>query len=157
MGPNFWPVLYVHINQTLSKLVIVPLQVLGDGGAQESEWLHCWAERWEFPLPAHVDVRSTAQSHSRPLRSPLTYNFIPLRWNRSALAHILNSSACLTPAVFNRSLGTHCLRGGRGAGLLRNCCGKIRFTSILSRGLRCGWTAHLIHTYSAGSVAALIC
>ncbi len=30
------------------------------------------AERWEFPLPAHVGVRSprsTAQSHSRPLRS----------------------------------------------------------------------------------------
>ncbi len=30
------------------------------------------AERWEFPLPAHVGVRSprsTAQSHTRPLRS----------------------------------------------------------------------------------------
>ncbi len=27
------------------------------------------AERWEFPLPAHVGFRSTAQSRSRPLRS----------------------------------------------------------------------------------------
>ncbi len=122
------------------------------------------AERWEFPLPAHVGVRSPAPplkvtaDRSAHFRSPLTYNFIPLRWNRSKLAHILNSSACLTPAVFNRSLGTHCLRDGRGAGLLRNCCGKIRFTSILSRGRGCGvFGPRLIRAYSAGSVAALIC
>ncbi len=114
------------------------------------------AERWEFPLPAHVDVRSPAPplkvtaDRSAQFRSPLTYNFIPLRWNRSALVHILNSSACLTPAVFNRSLGTHCLRDGRGAGLLRNCCRKIRFTSILSpRGRGCSvvrprtWYTHI--------------
>ncbi len=42
--------------------------------------------------------------------------------------------------------------------MLRNCCGKIRFTSIVAGPqLRCGWTAHLIRAYSAGSVAALIC
>ncbi len=112
-----------------------------------------WAVRIPAPRSRGCSLpRSTAQSHSRPLahfRSPLTYNFIPLRWNRSTLAQILNSSACLTPAVFNRSLGTHCLRDGRGAGLLRNCCGKIRFTSILSRGRACGvvgprtWYAHI--------------
>ncbi len=88
---------------------------------------------WVFAPPLKVTADRSAH-----FRSPLTYNFIPLRWNRSTLAHILNSSACLTPAVFNRSLGTHCLRDGRGAGLLRNCCGKIRFTSILSRGRGCG-------------------
>ncbi len=111
---------------------------------------------WVFAPPA-PPLKVTAD-RSAHFRSPLTYNFIPRRWNRSTLAHILNSSACLTPAVFNRSLGTHCLRGGRGAGLLRNCCGKIRFTSIVAGPrLRCVWTAHLIRAYSAGSVAALIC
>ncbi len=34
--------------------------------------------------------------------------------------------------------GTHCLRDGRVAGLMCNCCGKIRFTSILSWGRGCG-------------------
>ncbi len=52
------------------------------------------AERWEFPLPAHVGVRSPAPplkvtaDRSAQFRSPLTYNFIPLWWNRSTLAHI---------------------------------------------------------------------
>ncbi len=52
------------------------------------------AERWEFPLPAHVGVRSPAPplkvgpDHSAQFRSPLIYNFIPLRWNRSTLAQI---------------------------------------------------------------------
>ncbi len=52
------------------------------------------AERWELPLPAHVGVRSpapplkVAADRSAQFRSPLTYNFIPLRWNRSTLAHI---------------------------------------------------------------------
>ncbi len=56
---------------------------------------------WAVRIPASRSrgcslPRSTAQSHSRPLRSfplpaprsPLTYNFIPFRWNRSTLAHI---------------------------------------------------------------------
>ncbi len=52
------------------------------------------AERWEFPLPAHVGVRSPAPplkvgpDRSAQFRSPLIYNSIPLRWNRSTLAQI---------------------------------------------------------------------
>ncbi len=81
---------------------------------------------------------------SAQFRSPLIYNFIPLRRNRSTLAQIENYSACLRPAVFNRSLTppTHCLRGRRGAGLLRDCCGKnpLHFYSVVEPQLRRGWT-----------------
>ncbi len=47
-------------------------------------------------------------------------------------------------------------RGRRGAGLLRDCCEKnlLNFYSVV--GPWCGWTAHMIRAYSAGSVAALI-
>ncbi len=63
----------------------------------------------------------------------------------------LNSSAWLTPAVFNRSLtpGTHCLHGGRGAGLLRDCCGKKSASLLFCRGaevavwLDCTWYARI--------------
>ncbi len=86
--------------------------------------------------------------------------FNPLTWVRkkirttNALQMHCKRSMCETGVT----PGTHCLRGGRGAGLLRNCCGKICFTSIVAGPrLRCGWTAHLIRAYSAGSVAALIC
>ncbi len=112
------------------------------------------AERWEFPLPAHVGVRSTAQSYTRPLRSiplPAHLQFHPAPVKSLHARSNLKFLCILTPAVFNWSLtpGTHCLRDGRGAGLLRNCCGKIRFTSILSRGRGCGvvgprtWYAHI--------------
>ncbi len=39
--------------------------------------------RWVFAPPLKVTADRSAH-----FRSPLTYNFIPLRWNRSTLAHI---------------------------------------------------------------------
>ncbi len=118
---------FINVSLSLPSLSHTPEHVSG-------------AERWEFPLPAHVGVRSPAPplkvgpDGSAQFRSPLIYNFIPLQRNRSTLAQILDYSACLRPAVFNRSLTppTHCLRGRRGAGLLRDCCGKnpLHFYSV---------------------------
>ncbi len=109
-----------------------------------------WAVRIPAPRSRGCLLpRSTAQSYTRPLRSiplPAHLQFHPAPVKS---LHARSNLKFLTPAVFNRSLTpwTHCLRDGRGAGLLRNCCGKIRFTSILSRG--CGvvgprtWYAHI--------------
>ncbi len=49
-----------------------------------------WAELSgeNFRSPLTWVFTPTAQSRTRPLRSPLAYNFIPLRWNRSTLAHL---------------------------------------------------------------------
>ncbi len=100
--------------------------------------------------------RSTAQSRTRSLRSiplPAHLQFHPApekslhaRSNLKLLFKIYYNFkiACLRPAVFNRSLTppTHCLRGRRGAGLLRDCCGKnpLHFYSVVEPLLRRGWT-----------------
>ncbi len=103
-----------------------------------------WAVRIPAPRSRGCSLpRSTAQSYTRPLRSiplPAHLQFHPAPVKSLHARSNLKFLCILTPAVFNRSLtpGTHCLRDGRGAGLLHNCCGKIRFTSILSRGRGCG-------------------
>ncbi len=164
--PVLWLVLNLH--HLLSNPVDgaeVNTQSRSSLTSYQSMWAELSGENFHSPLtwvfaPPAPPLK-VAADRSAQFRSPLTYNFIPLRWNRSTLAQIENSSACLTPAVFNRSLTpeTHCLRGGRGAGLLRDCCGKnlLHFYSVAGLRLRCGWTMNLIRAYSAGSVAALIC
>ncbi len=125
------------------------------------------AERWEFPLPAHVGVRSprsTTQSHTRPLRSfplPAHLQFHPAPVKslhaRSNLKFLCMPNTC--------RFQTEALRLGHTACVVdveRVCCvtaeEQIHFTYILSRGRGCGVVGlHLIRTYSAGSVAALIC
>ncbi len=91
--------------------------------------------------------RSTAQSRTRSLRSiplPAHLQFDPAPVKSLHARSNLNYSACLRHAVFNRSLTppTHCLRGRRGAGLLRDCCGKnpLHFYSVVEPQLRRGWT-----------------
>ncbi len=126
----------------------------GSGGVRKpvSIWQSMWAERWEFPLPAHVGVRSphsTAQSRSRPLRSiplPAHLQFHPTPVKslhaRSHLKFLCMPNTCrFQPKPY--AWDTLSLRGGRGAGLLRDCCGKnpLHFYSVAGPRLRCGWTA----------------
>ncbi len=119
----------------------------------------CWsvpehvsgAERWEFPLPAHVGVRSTAQSHSRPLRSiplPAHLQFHPAPVKslhaRSHLKFLCMPNTCLTST---EALGhTVCV-----ADLERVCCitaAEKSASLLLLRG--CGvvgprtWYAHIL-------------
>ncbi len=123
------------------------------------------AERWEFPLPAHVGVRSprsTAQSRSRPLRSiplPAHLQFHPAPVKslhaRSNLKFLCMPNTCRFQPYAWDTLSAWRTWSGFVAWLLRK---KICFTSIVAEPrLRCGWTAHLICAYSAGNVAALIC
>ncbi len=83
--------------------------------------------------------RSTAQSRTRSLRSiplPAHLQFHPAP-EKSLHARSNLKLLCMPrPAVFNRSLGR------RGAGLLRDCCGRnpLHFYSVVEPQLRRGWT-----------------
>ncbi len=114
-----------------------------------------WAVRIPAPRSRGCSLpRSTAQSRSRPRRSiplPAHLQFQPAPVKSLHARSNLKFLCILTPAVFNRSLtpGTHCLRDGRGAGLLRNCCGKSASLLFCRGGRGCGvvgprtWYAHI--------------
>ncbi len=124
------------------------------------------AERWEFPLPAHVGVRSprsTAQSRSRPLRSiplPAHLQFHPAPVKslhaRSNLKFLCMPNTCRFQPYAWDTLSAWRTWKRVVAWLLRK---KICFTSIVAEPrLRvwCGprtWYARI----PAGNVAALIC
>ncbi len=107
------------------------------------------AERWEFPLPAHVGVRSprsTAQSRTRSLRSiplPAHLQFHPAPVKslhaRSNLKLLCMPKTCRFQP---RPYAWDTLRGRRGAGLLRDCCRKnpLHFYSVVEPRLRRGRT-----------------
>ncbi len=68
-----------------------------------------------IPLPAHL------QFHPAPVKSPHA---------RSNLKLLCMPKTCR----FQPKPGTHCLRGRRGAGLLRDCCGKKSASLLFCRG-----------------------
>ncbi len=113
-----------------------------------------WAVRIPAPHSRGCSLpRSTAQSHRRPLRSfplPAHLQFHPAPVKslhaRSHLKFLCMPNTCrFQPKPWDTLSAWRTWSGF----VLRNCCGKIRLTSILSWGRGCGvfgprtWCAHI--------------
>ncbi len=142
---------FINVSLSLPSLSHTPEHVSG-------------AERWEFPLPAHVGVRSpsTAQSRTRSLRSiplPAHLQFHPAPEKslhaRSNLKLLCMPKTCrFQPKPYaSDTLSAWQTWSGFVAWLLRK-----KSASLLFCHYSCGVVGpHLIRAYSAGNVAALIC